>query len=54
MDISFEKIMDISLNIDRLNLAILVGKVIDKIVDFIDLQKIIPKGQTAWFLALKN
>ena len=44
------------MNIDKLNMANLVGEVMDKIVEFhiFFLREIIQKGQTTWFLALRN
>ena len=33
MDIGFEKIMDFAIDIDKLNLANLVGKVMDEIME---------------------
>ena len=48
--------MDLTVNNDKLHLANLLGEVMDKIIEF---QKFWPsenytKGQTAWFLALRN
>ena len=51
MDFGLKNIMDFATNIDKLNLADLVAEVIDKIMEFhilTKLQKITPKGQTAW------
>ena len=50
-------LMDFAMNIDKLNMANLVEEVMDEIVEFqiiSDLHKIIPKGQTAWVLALRK
>ena len=54
MDFGFAIRMDFAMNTDKLNLVNLVGKVMDKIVKFVNLQKIIPKGQTAQILALRS
>ena len=57
MDYGFENRMDFAMYIDRLDLANLVGKVLDKIVEFkifIYHQKIMSKGQTAQYLALRK
>ena len=48
MDFGFAIIIDFAMNTDKLN------RLMDEIVEFVNLQKIISKGQTAQILALRS